>query len=501
MGRRRGQGKGEVRADGLRRHWAARRREAGYGVTVIALPSRVSLPLAAAAAVWASHRPAAAEPPVIRVASFNVSLSPNSASSLPSVLANPASSAPRRVAEIIQRVAPDVILLNELNDDAAASGANLDAFAENFVAVSQGGQAAQSYPHRFTAPVNTGVHSGLDLNNSGSVNATPGTQVYADDCYGFGRFPGQYSMGVLSKFPLRTDGVRTLQNFLWPDMPGALLPDIPGTPAPGDYYNAAERAVFRLSSKSHWDVPFEVGGHVVHLLASHPTPPTFDGSEDRNGRRNHDEIRLWADYVDPARDAYIYDDEGSGRGLGADRRFVIVGDQNADPVDGDSSPGAARQLTGHPLIWGGFTPAASDGGTDTAGFAGGLRVDYALPSRAGFSVLGGGVFWPRGDEPGADLVSVSDHRLVWVDLRLEPVIAEAVRDLKVAAEGGDLVLSWGAQEGVLYEVQGSEDVGEGGWAALAGVEVEVGAGGASVRIAGAVTAGGRSFYRVGAVFD
>ena len=62
-----------------------------------------------------------------------------------------------------------------------------------------------------------------------------------------------------------------------------------------------ELEVVRLSSKSHWDVPVKVGGHTVHVLASHPTPPTFDGEEDRNGRRNHDEIRFWADYVSPGK--------------------------------------------------------------------------------------------------------------------------------------------------------------------------------------------------------
>ena len=52
-----------------------------------------------------------------------------------------------------------------------------------------------------------------------------------------------------------------------------------------------------LSSKSHWDVPVRIGNVTLHLLASHPTPPAFDGAEDRNGRRNHDEIRFWSDYL------------------------------------------------------------------------------------------------------------------------------------------------------------------------------------------------------------
>jgi hypothetical protein len=44
-----------------------------------------------------------------------------------------------------------------------------------------------------------------------------------------------------------------------------------------------ELEVFRLSSKSHWDVPIVIGRKTVHFLVSHPTPPVFDGPEDRNG--------------------------------------------------------------------------------------------------------------------------------------------------------------------------------------------------------------------------
>src|SRR3546814_10697303 len=99
-------------------------------------------------------------------------------------------------------------------------------------------------------------------------------------------------MAILSKHPIQTDQVRTFQHFLWRDMPGALLPDDPDTAAPADWYSPEELAVLPLSSKSHRDVPVRVGGHTVHVLASHPTPPTFDGAEDRNGRRNPDEIRF-----------------------------------------------------------------------------------------------------------------------------------------------------------------------------------------------------------------
>jgi hypothetical protein len=52
-------------------------------------------------------------------------------------------------------------------------------------------------------------------------------------------------------------------------MPGALIP-------PG-WFTPAELAAVRLSSKSHWDLPIEIGRRTVHFLVSHPTPPTFDG--------------------------------------------------------------------------------------------------------------------------------------------------------------------------------------------------------------------------------
>src|SRR6201999_1297636 len=95
------------------------------------------------------------------------------------------------------------------------------------------------------------------------------------DALGFGEFPGQYAMAVLSRFPIDAKHARTFRKFLWRDMPGAVMP-------PG-WYSPEELDVLPLSSKSHWDVPIRVGRTTLHVLASHPTPPAFDGDEDRNG--------------------------------------------------------------------------------------------------------------------------------------------------------------------------------------------------------------------------
>lgn len=379
----------------------------------------------------------------VRFATFNASLNRAAAGALRADLSTPGNAQAGTVAEIIQRVRPDVLLINEFDFDPEAARL----FQDNYLSVGRNGAAPISYPYRFIAPSNTGVASGFDLNNDGRVVTTPGAPGYGDDALGFGAFPGQFGMVVYSRYPIDLDGVRTFQTFLWKDMPGALLPDDPTTAAPADWYSAEELAIFRLSSKSHWDLPIQVGKRTVHFLVSHPTPPVFDGAEDRNGRRNFDEIRFWADYVRPGQGHYIYDDEGASGGLRPGSLFVIAGDLNSDPFDGDSVPGAAQQLLDHHWINAAFVPtsagaveaSARQGGAnathrgdpahDTADFAdvpgpGNLRADYVLPSRW-LHVDGGGVFWPVSSDPLSRLTGTfpfpsSDHRLVWLDVSFRP---------------------------------------------------------------------------------
>lgn len=276
--------------------------------TTALVASALSLTVLTAAAATgpsAATPEAAAAPEQVRFATFNASLNRVAEGELVADLSTPEDEQARNVAETIQRVAPDVVLINEFD---YAPGA-VDLFRDNYLEVGQNGADPVHYPYAFVAPSNTGVPSGHDLNNDGRVGG-------GDDALGFGLFPGQYGMVVYSKHPIDVAGVRTFRQFLWRDMPGALLPDDPATPPPADWYDAEEQAVLRLSSKSHWDLPIRVGDRTVHFLTSHPTPPTFDGVEDRNGRRNHDEIRFWADYVGgPATGGYIYDDEGRRGGL------------------------------------------------------------------------------------------------------------------------------------------------------------------------------------------
>jgi hypothetical protein len=373
---------------------------------------------------------------IVRFSTFNASLNRNFAGQLIADLSTPNNAQAKVIAEIVQRNKPDVLLINEFDFD--SGNVALNAFHDRYLAVSQNGADPIVYPYRFTAPSNTGVPSGFDLNNNGVVSGP-------DDALGFGFFEGQFGMAVYSKYPIRTDKIRTFQMFLWKDMPGALLPDDPATAAPRDWYSPQELAIFRLPSKSHWDIPIRIRGRTVHFLTSHPTPPVFDGAEDRNGTRNHDEIRFFADYVSGGRDArYIYDDKGKKGGLSRGARFVITGDQNSDPLDGDSIPGSAQLLLEHPRVNASNTPSslgaveasALQGGAnathrsapkfDTADFAdsapGNLRADYVLPSR-NLRIVDSAVFWPRTTDPFWNLVGFfpfpsSDHKLVWVDVSL-----------------------------------------------------------------------------------
>lgn len=281
----------------------------------------------------------------------------------------------------------------------------------------------------FAAPSNTGEHSGLDLDNNGSSSPEDDARVYGGDCFGYGEFPGHYAMAlfVRSDVTVLWDDVRTFRTLLWKDMPGAMLPPADGN-GEGSWYSDEELDVFRLGSKSHWDVPVRLSdGRVVHLLCAHPTPPVFDGPEDRNGRRNHDEIRLWLDYLDGA--DWIVDDAGRRGGLDEDAHFIVMGDLNADPDEGDARENPAKKLLDHPRVNGAMTPASSVPGEtrrrealdpdDTSGF--GLRIDYVQPS-LGLPIGGCGVLRGSADLPDSGLdaavFGASDHFPVWLDVRL-----------------------------------------------------------------------------------
>jgi len=353
----------------------------------------------------------AAQAETVRVATFNAALSRKAPGALVQELRLGDSRQIAAVAEIIQRVRPDILLVSEIDFDPGGESARLFAQA---LRAGRGGAEGIDYAHVFVAPVNTGVLSGFDLDGDGAVTRPR-------DAHGYGLHEGHYGMALFSRFAF--GAARTFQTLRWAEMPDNRMP-------PGRYAPEAAAAL-RLSSKSHWDVTVETPAGPLHVLASHPTPPVFDPA---NAARNADEIGFWIDYLNGA--DWMVDDAGR-RGGANGAPVVVLGDLNADPADGAGRDGAIRALLAHPRLQdsaprsaGGAAAATpghrGDPARDTAdwredGGPGNLRVDYVLPSRD-LRVLGAGVFWPAPGDPlrrlvgeGAPLRS-SDHRLVWVDV-------------------------------------------------------------------------------------
>ena len=316
------------------------------------------------------------------------------------------------IVRVINHISPDILLLNGFDYD--HEGIALNAFADLLA------DQDASYPYRFALRPNTGLRTGLDMDGDGKTG-TP------RDAQGYGRFAGQGGMAILSRYPIDKTRVKDFSAFLWVDFPNAMLPWVNGKPFPSSRAQAAQR----LSTTGHWVVPIMTPDGEIDLFAFHPTPPVFDGPEDRNGKRNHDEVRFWASYLD-----------GELATKSAGQPFVILGDANLDPQDGDGRSEAIRDLLAHPLVQdpmprseGAVAAAIAQGGInvrhetdpaldtvdwkDTPG-PGNMRVDYVLPS-VDLNVVASGVFWPEANSDaavmlGADGIGASRHRLVWVDI-------------------------------------------------------------------------------------
>lgn len=329
----------------------------------------------------------------LRIATFNTELQRDGPGLLLRDILRGEDPQVQAVIAVLAETAPDIVSLQGFDYD--LTGRALSAFGDALR------DAGVDYPFSYVGRPNTGVVTGLDMDGNGRT-AEP------RDAQGYGRFSGQGGMVLLSRYPILFGEVREFTDLLWRDFPGALLPTADGAPFPSE----EALAVQRLSTTAHWVVPVNVPelGR-VDLLSFHASPPVFDGPEDRNGKRNHDEIIFWLKYLDGA------------FGPVPDVPFVLLGDFNQDPVDGEGIKSAIRSVLADPRL---LDPAPrSDGSQASSGdpfntadwddpVPGNMRVDYVLPS-SHWRVLGSGVHWPTG-KAGETVHAASRHRLVWVDL-------------------------------------------------------------------------------------
>lgn len=308
------------------------------------------------------------------------------------------------VRDMIVAVQPDVILLTRFDFDHGLVA--LNGFAGML------SESGLHFPHLFALAPNSGVATGEDMDGDGWLGD-------ARDAHGFGDFSGHGGMAILSRFPIDAANVQNLTGIPWrrvfDNAVSVAFPDQP------------------LSSVGHWDVPVIIPEWrtPLRLLAYHAGTPAFDGLAGRNSRRNAAENLMWIAYLD-----------GELGMSPPQTRFVILGDSNLDPKDGEGQRQAIRQVLSDrrlqdpaPRSRGAVKASEVQGGPnightsdpafDTADFRdsggpGNLRVDYVLPSRD-LNVQSSGVFWPAKDELGAEIVGNRDpkmswHGLVWADI-------------------------------------------------------------------------------------
>ena len=250
-------------------------------------------------------------------------------------------------------LSPDVLVLTDLDYDAGH-------VALGVLADKLGG-----YPHVFALRPNTGMATGLDLDGDGRLGGPR-------DAQGYGWFAGQGGLALLSRYPLTLVADHTAR--LWKDTPDTL-------------WTSDEPEGQRLSTSAHWAVRVDAPvPFTLWTLAA--TPPVFDGPEDRNGRRNHDEVMLWAHELD--------------RGLAGP--VVLAGLLNLDPARGEGLRAAAERVLTHPRLQDPL-PQLPTVDWDSVGE---MRVSYVLPD-AGLKVLNAGITPVPGSGP---------HRVVWVDLAM-----------------------------------------------------------------------------------
>ena len=360
-------------------------------------------------------------PPKVRIAQFNLREMSTAK------LLDGADEQAGAAAEVIARFAPDIISINELQFD-----------IEGIPSLGSPGAPSSTQPGTFdggagnakrladrVAAVNAAAafpHTAITLGNSGFTWAGPTLGNPSFVLRGWGDWPGRFNSAILTKFPIAYDKIRVINEFAWDALPGNSIEKMKtaiGTGVP---------AGFPLFEKGIVVVPVEVApGALLYMVMHHPVAPAFEAI---NPYRHFDELqglKLFLDGKLPGVEP-----------LPAGAKFVLIGDLNADPEDGDSLDGGIEPILSHPALNVFFPSGAGtkgkngqyntylsgcgkdDGSTvddPTTKFQ--MQLDYVLPSKTFGAAKVGEVFFPDFQAQKADFqlaCKASDHRLVYVDV-------------------------------------------------------------------------------------
>jgi 3-phytase len=332
-------------------------------------------------------------------------------------------------AQILARFAPDIISINELQFDmqgvptpsmpgapGTTGWGQFDVFgADNAHRLADRIAAAgtpEGYEHRLIFVGNSGYYW---------EGSTLGFDWFI--LRGWGEFRGRFNTAILSRYPILLDQVRIISDVPWDALPEnhiAKMKAETGIDVPPG---------FPIFEKGLNIVPVQVNDEVLHLVLLHTVSPAFDPI---NPYRNYDELRALVMFLD-----------GQLPGvepLPPDAKFMIVGDLNADPDDGDGLPGAIQQVLDHPSVIAVFGAGAGTKGNNgqyntylsgcglddgsivqnpTQKFQ--LQLDYLLPSTNLGEPLETFLFFPdfQTEREDFDLACrASDHRFAYTDIQL-----------------------------------------------------------------------------------
>lgn len=331
------------------------------------------------------------------------------------------------MAQVLDRFRPDILSINELQFDIENVP---EAGLPGAPSTVQPGDACQAKNARRLAdrlhalnPELRYDYAVVAMGNSGVEFQT--TEEVADNFkVRPDEFLGRYSLGLISRYPILHDQVRVLHDLAWHDLPGnsidAIREDL-DIEVPEGYW---------LFEKAIVVVPIDVNGSILHVVLLHPMTSGF---HPMNPYRNHDELRALQLWLAGELDAPGWEP------LPEDAMFVLIGDWNVDPEDGDGDRASLPQVLSSPRVVTHFPEG--EGGTKGVNprrntFLSGcgredgtlpwnpqnkmqMQLDYMLPSTTIGQPTESGIFWPTYPSEDWNLACrASDHRLMWEDLAL-----------------------------------------------------------------------------------
>lgn len=201
------------------------------------------------------------------------------------------------------------------------------------------------------AQANTGENAKKISKNSYATSNDPGARYYADP-NNYGLFPGQYSTGLASRYPIKKR--ISIRNLPWKVFnPQVKL---------NKYRNGQKGklpARISLFDKVFMDTIIEVNHHLVHVITFHAVPAYhFGNKKTPNYQRNLDQLRFLEWYLTGKTDIPTADSYKSISPLSAEDTFIAMGDWNTDI--NDKNPGSVvlrrfaqthRLFPSHSITW------------------------------------------------------------------------------------------------------------------------------------------------------